>query len=336
MHYVRFVKWPTQSGLAISRKCCFPHGPTRVRPSGSGIRRRSPRRSRIGGAAHAQGHITLVSNDHQRFVVPPDVAYMSDTIKQMDADHTEDVPLMNVDGLNLEVVLEYCRFHAPSSHHSEPERRDFDDDYIRHLNSDYDRTFQLFSAALYLDIKPLLQLLSEHVACRVLTEWTDSDAVKQAFEIDHERNGTIRMDSSTRRALTRGLEIEAKYHRKPCSRAVLYDQETRADMERLYLLEYRLIIPMARASILRSGHDAPRSRLASMLLRLPLPSVGLICEHLTKPTALLLEIIRGRENKFDHLLRDLREMGRLEEYVNTGVAWSQLSLGWTDAHEKAR
>ena len=26
MQYVRFVKWPTQSGLAISRKCCFPHG----------------------------------------------------------------------------------------------------------------------------------------------------------------------------------------------------------------------------------------------------------------------------------------------------------------------
>ena len=25
--YVRFVKWPTQSGVAISRKCCFPHGP---------------------------------------------------------------------------------------------------------------------------------------------------------------------------------------------------------------------------------------------------------------------------------------------------------------------
>ena len=24
--YFRFVKWPTQSGLAISRKCCFPRG----------------------------------------------------------------------------------------------------------------------------------------------------------------------------------------------------------------------------------------------------------------------------------------------------------------------
>jgi hypothetical protein len=24
--YVRFVNWPTQSGVAISRKCCFPHG----------------------------------------------------------------------------------------------------------------------------------------------------------------------------------------------------------------------------------------------------------------------------------------------------------------------
>ena len=24
--YVRFVKWLTKSGVAISRKCCFPHG----------------------------------------------------------------------------------------------------------------------------------------------------------------------------------------------------------------------------------------------------------------------------------------------------------------------
>ena len=24
--YVSLVKWPTQSGVAISRKCCFPHG----------------------------------------------------------------------------------------------------------------------------------------------------------------------------------------------------------------------------------------------------------------------------------------------------------------------
>jgi len=26
LQYVLFVKWPTQSGVAISRKCCFPHG----------------------------------------------------------------------------------------------------------------------------------------------------------------------------------------------------------------------------------------------------------------------------------------------------------------------
>jgi len=310
--------------------------PTRSRSPGAGIRPLSPRRFRgakFGGAAHEQasaaGHITLVSSDNQRFVVAPDVAYMSDTVQQMDADGTEDVPLVNVDGQTLERVLEYCRFHAPSSRHSEGQRRDFDDGYTQRFNNDCDLILRLFTAAFYLDIKPLVHLISKHVACRVVAEWSDTDAVQQAFEVDREptvvdeRDGPDRLDASMRRAIASGLEIEAKYAQKPCNRAVLYDQATREDMERLCLLEYRLVVPMARESALRLAHNAPRSRLASMLLRLPSHAVGIICEHFTEPAPQILDIIRRRENKFDHLLRNLRDGGLLDEYVNSGVAFYQ-------------
>jgi hypothetical protein len=315
--------------------------PNRSPATGAGtFRRRSPRcvtrvrSAMVGGATHAHakasasGHITLVSSDNQQFVVPVDVAYMSDTVQQMDADGTEDVPLINVDGQTLERVIEYCRFHAPSSRHSDAQMREFDDGYLKRLNNDCDLILRLFTAAFYLDIKPLVHLISKHVACRVVAEWTDSDAVKRAFEVDHdltarERDGTDRLDASMRRALARGLEIEAKYAQRPCNRAVLYDQATREDMERLCLLEYSLVVPMAHESALRRAHDAPRSRLASMLLRLPSHAVGLICEHFTEPTPPILDIIRGRENKFDHLLRNLRDGGLLDDYVNSGVAFYQ-------------
>jgi len=58
----------------------------------------------------------------------------------------------------------------------------------------------------------------------------------------------------------------------------------------------------------------PRTRLASLLSQLPSLAVGLVCGHFTEPPPELLDIIRGRENKFDRLLRDLGEEGLMEPY----------------------
>ena len=281
-----------------------------------------------GGVGLLPSSVTLLSNDNRRFVVSKEVAYMSVTLRDMEVDETEDVPLMNVDGETLERVLEYCKFYAymPCSF----ARLDFDDDYMQRLNDD-DDLFKLFAAAWFLDIKPLSNLLSEKVARRVVTEWNDSDAVKRAFEIDdeftaQEHDEVLRTAGFVRASLAKAVGLVDHYTQKPCTTSLLLDPSTRVDMERLLLLEYSLVVPMAlerigdRHSTFSQPNGIPRTRLASLLSRLQSLAVGLVCGHFTEPSRALLGIIRGRENKFDRLLRDLEEEGLMEPYVNHGRA----------------
>ena len=282
-----------------------------------------------GVAPGTSPHITLWSSDNRRFVVSRDVAYMSDTLKDMEVDGTDDVPLMDVDGDTLERVLEYCQFHA--QRHSAGQRTlDFDEDYMQRLNDD-DELFQLFTAAWYLDIKSLLHLVSNKVARRVVAEWNDGDAVTQAFEIDgafaaHEHNEIVAKAPHVRTSLEAAFGIVDHYTQKPCTQKVLLEPSTRVAMERLLLHEYSLVVPMAveRIGYLHSTFSKPnvrpRARLASHLSRLPSLAVGLVCGHFTEPSPQLLGIIRGRDNKFDRLLRDLEEEGLMEPYVNHGRA----------------
>lgn len=248
---------------------------------------------------------------------------MSDTLKNMEVDGTDDVPLMDIDGDTLERVLEYCQSHAhPSRRHSDAQS--FDNDYMQRLNDD-DDLFQLFTAAWFLDIKPLLHLVSKKIACRVVAEWNDADAVAQAFAIDgaftpHEHNEIVVNAGHVRTSLEAAFNIVDHYTQKPCTRNVLLEPSTRVDMERLLLHEYSLVVPMAVARIgylhstFSKPNVRPRTRLASLLSQLPSLAVGLVCGHFTEPPPELLDIIRGRENKFDRLLRDLDEEGLIEPY----------------------
>jgi hypothetical protein len=244
----------------------------------------------------------------------------------MEVDGTDDVPLLDIDEDTLERVLEYCQFHAhPSRRHSDAQNiHDFDNEYMQRLNDDED-LFQLFTAAWFLDLKPLLHLVSKKIACRVVVEWNDTDAVAQAFAIDgaftpHEHNEIVVHAGHVRTSLEAAFNIVDHYTQKPCTQNVLSEPSTRVDMERLLLHEYGLVVPMAVARIgylhstFSKPNVRPRTRLASLLSQLPSLAVGLVCGHFTFPPPELLDIIRGRENKFDRLLRDLDEEGLMEPY----------------------
>jgi hypothetical protein len=278
----------------------------------------------FGGVGPAHAQITLVSNDNRQFVISQAVAYMSDMLRYMEVDGTDDVPLMNVDGDTLEKVLEYCQFHAHPSHGNyDANILDFDEDYLQRLNDD--DLFQLLAAALFLDIKPLLHLLSKKVACRVVTEWHDTDAVKQAFAIDgaftaHEHDEIVQTTDFVRTSLEKAFEIVDHYTQQQCTRNVLLKLSTRVDMERLLLLEYSLVVPMALERIgylhstVSTTNVLPITGMASRFSRLPLLVMGFVCGHFTEPFPELLDIIRGRENKFDGLLRNLEELGLMVPY----------------------
>ncbi|CAO1941667.1 unnamed protein product [Urochloa humidicola] len=131
-------------------------------------------------AAPAPTMITLISSDNEKFEVAEAAATLSQTIRHMIEDGCTDggVPLPNVTGKILAMVIEYCNKHAPSGAEADAagegssssaatavpsteELKKFDDAF---LEVDQVTLFDLILAANYLDIKPLLDLTCQKVA----------------------------------------------------------------------------------------------------------------------------------------------------------------------------
>jgi S-phase kinase-associated protein 1 len=114
--------------------------------------------------------ITLKSSDDETFEVSEMVALESQTIKHMIEDDCADnaIPVQNVTGKILALVIEYCKKHvevaAAASSDEKPSEDDLKKWDAEFVKVDNDTLFDLILAANYLNIKSLLDLTCQTVA----------------------------------------------------------------------------------------------------------------------------------------------------------------------------
>ncbi|CAI9777908.1 unnamed protein product [Fraxinus pennsylvanica] len=113
--------------------------------------------------------ITLKSSDEEVFEVEEVVAMQSQTIKYMIEDDCagNTIPVPNVTGNILSMVIVYCKKHAEAAAAeanddvAENDLKAFDSEFVK---VDKDILFELIMAANYLNIKSLLDLTCRTVA----------------------------------------------------------------------------------------------------------------------------------------------------------------------------
>ena len=100
--------------------------------------------------------IILKSSEGETFEIEEAVAVQSQTIKHLIDDecvNDTEIPLTNVTGKILAMVIEYCKKHVDAASSDELEK--WDADFVK---VDQDTLLKLILAARYLDIKSLYDL----------------------------------------------------------------------------------------------------------------------------------------------------------------------------------
>ena len=260
------------------------------------------------GIKPTPGKITLLSNDCQPFAIDQEVAYMLETIRNVEAGDDALVPLIAVDGKTLAKALEYCAFNRPSAHRTSVEMHEFDGLYLDSIETD-DELLQLLECVNYLDNPSMTSLLSKKVALRMVAEWRSVDAVKSAFGVyrDFTDDEAIQNDSGVFKDLMhRASEIEDAYFQN------LDNPPALIEMHRLELLEVFYTIMMARHVAIRSD-AAPESRLASMVTALSLGPCERIYESFANPTSQMLGMMeRSMQTRNGEIQRVLEHAERME------------------------
>ncbi|CAN6219173.1 unnamed protein product [Urochloa humidicola] len=153
-----------------------------------------------GDEAAAPTMITLISSDNEKFEVAESVATLSQTIRHMIEDGCTDggVPLPNVTGKILAMVIEYCNKHASSGAEADAagegssssaaaavpsteELKKFDDGF---LEVDQVTLFDLILAANYLDVKGLLDITCQKVAD--MMKGKQPEEIREIFQIEND------------------------------------------------------------------------------------------------------------------------------------------------------
>ncbi|KAA8534446.1 hypothetical protein F0562_031963 [Nyssa sinensis] len=101
--------------------------------------------------------LTLKSSDGEEFVVDEFVAIQSITIKNMVEDNcaSNTIPIPNIDGKTLAMLIEYCKKHADETITAE-DLKQFDSEFVE---KDQAILYHLLLAANYLNIQSLLDEL---------------------------------------------------------------------------------------------------------------------------------------------------------------------------------
>mmetsp|Transcript_7052 Transcript_7052/g.30930 ORF Transcript_7052/g.30930 Transcript_7052/m.30930 type:complete len:154 (+) Transcript_7052:100-561(+) len=110
--------------------------------------------------------VTLMSSEGEAVQVAQEVAFKSETIKNMieDTGTEAPIPLPNVSSKILQKVIEYCKHHSEKKEgegNKEEEDKTFDAEFVK---VDQATLFELILAANYLNIKSLLDLTCMTVA----------------------------------------------------------------------------------------------------------------------------------------------------------------------------
>ena len=110
--------------------------------------------------------VTLMSSEGEAVQVAQEVAFKSETIKNMieDTGTEAPIPLPNVSSKILQKAIEYCKHHSEKKEgegNKEEEDKTFDAEFVK---VDQATLFELILAANYLNIKSLLDLTCMTVA----------------------------------------------------------------------------------------------------------------------------------------------------------------------------
>jgi S-phase kinase-associated protein 1 len=111
--------------------------------------------------------ITLISSDGEIFQVEKEVAMESKTIKNLieDVDENARIPIYEVSGKILALVIEYCKKHVNAVNSDEkPSEQAFKMWDAEFVHLDQPELFDLISAAKFWDIKSLYDLTCKTVA----------------------------------------------------------------------------------------------------------------------------------------------------------------------------
>ncbi|KAF5766809.1 putative S-phase kinase-associated protein [Helianthus annuus] len=132
--------------------------------------------------------IMLKSSDGETFEIEEVVALESQTIKHMIEDDCANttIPLPNVTGKIMSMVVEYCKKHVQSTNTKgktvvDDDLKAFDSEFV---NVDQDTLFDLILAANYLNIKSLLDLTCKTVADMVKGKTTKE--IRKMFNIKND------------------------------------------------------------------------------------------------------------------------------------------------------
>eukprot|EP00898_Chlorokybus_atmophyticus_P003362 jgi/Chlat1/4026/Chrsp26S04083 len=133
--------------------------------------------------------VKLKSSDDELFEVDEEVAFESQTVKNMIEDTGADapVPLPNVTSKILVKVIEYCKYHVESrpgeekNAPTEEEIKNWDQEFVK---VDQGTLFELILAANYLNIKSLLDLTCSTVAAMI--KGKTPEEIRKTFNIKND------------------------------------------------------------------------------------------------------------------------------------------------------
>lgn len=139
----------------------------------------------------ATNTVKLTSSDAQMFEVLDDVAFLSQTVKNLveDAGTEDSIPLPNVSGRILAKVIEYCKYHVEAEKKvdddklakSEDDQKQWDQEFVK---VDQATLFDLILAANYLNIKGLLDLTCQTVAQMI--KGKTPEEIRKTFNIKND------------------------------------------------------------------------------------------------------------------------------------------------------
>ncbi|MCE0481573.1 hypothetical protein HAX54_039419 [Datura stramonium] len=123
--------------------------------------------------------LILKSADNDEFEIEESVGVQSETIKNLVEDGFTFVPLPNVYTKALIKIIDYLKKHANKTDSNDEEIKTFDKDFV---NTTFDDLFELVSAANYLHISCLMNMLCQTIADRIKDK--SPEAVRKIFHIN--------------------------------------------------------------------------------------------------------------------------------------------------------
>lgn len=135
--------------------------------------------------------VKLLSSDTQQFEVDEEVAFLSQTVKNLveDAGMEDAIPLPNVSGRILAKVIEYSKYHVEAEKKGADDKPSKSDDDIKTWDNEFVKVdqatlFDLILAANYLNIKGLLDLTCQTVAQMI--KGKTPEEIRKTFNIKND------------------------------------------------------------------------------------------------------------------------------------------------------